>query len=472
MNVQSLEFFGFAAVVLALYYVLPMKKQNYLLLIASYVFYITLSYYFAIILLLMTLGNYLLGRKIEKEKPGRKWLLVGIGFNLMVFCFFKSAHFFVPEILSFISRLGLQIQTGSLKIILPIGLSFYILQALSYLIDVYREQIPAGNEPANFALYLAYFPKLTAGPIERAQTFLPKLSKQRVVDNKLLSRSFTLIIIGLVRKIVIADTLMQAVPAGLFKNPSDFSTMELVAWVTALLVGIYNDFCGYTNIVRGISGFFGIELSRNFNHPLFSRNFTEFWNRWHITLSLWLRDYVYFPISRALVRRNPSRNNPVNIALPPIVTMLASGIWHSFSPGFITWGALMGLFLVAERSLSLGRPLVPPGKKPPLRQFLGIIVTVSLAITAGIFAFFTIPNALQFLKSLFSNTAWVLPDSRVFLMIIPSLVVDIIQYRGKNELVFLTYPLFIRALLLTVALTAIFLFSQGGIPAPFVYQGF
>jgi len=472
MNVQSLEFFGFTAVVLVLYYFLPGKKQNYLLLIASYVFYITLSYYFALILLLMTVANYLLGRKIGKEKPSRKWLFTGIVFNTAVFCFFKSAHFFVPEILAFISRLGLRIQTENLKIILPIGLSFYILQSVSYLIDVYRRQIPACNKPADFALYLAYFPKLTAGPIERAQSFLPKLSKQRVVDNELLSRSFTLIIIGLLRKIVIADTLMQAVPAGLFKNPADFSTMELTAWVVALLVGVYNDFCGYTNIVRGVSGFFGIELSRNFQHPLFSRNFTEFWNRWHITLSLWLRDYVYFPISRALVRRNPNRNNPVNIVLPPILTMMASGLWHGFSPGFLTWGALMGLFLVGERSLSLGRTLVPPGKRPPYRQVLGIIVTVSLAIIAGTFAFFTIPKALQFLKSLFINTAWVMPNSRVFLMFIPSLVIDIIQYRAKNELIFLTYPLFIRALLLTVALLTVFLFSQTGIPALFVYQGF
>jgi D-alanyl-lipoteichoic acid acyltransferase DltB (MBOAT superfamily) len=472
MNVQSLGFFGFCTAVLVLYYFLSRKNQNYLLLIASYIFYASFSYQFAVILLIMTAVNYFLAKKIETFRRTRKWLLAGIGFNLMVFCFFKSAHFFVPEILSFISRLGLHIQTENLKIILPIGLSFYILQALSYLIDLYREQIPAGKDAAEFALYLAYFPKLTAGPIERAQAFLPKLSKQRVVDNELLSKSFTLIIIGLVRKILIADTLMQAVPPDFLKNPANFSSIELVAWLVALLVGIYNDFCGYTNIVRGISGLFGIELSRNFKHPLFSRNFTEFWNSWHISLSLWLRDYVYFPISRALVRRRPNRNNPVNILLPPVMAMLASGLWHDFSANFITWGVLMGLFLVGERVLSLGRPLVPPGKKPIPRQVLGTIVTVSLAITAGIFVFFTIPKALLLLKSLFVNTTWILPNSRVFLMFIPSLAIDIIQYRGKNELIFLTYPLFIRALLLAVALLTVFLFSQTGIPAAFVYQGF
>jgi D-alanyl-lipoteichoic acid acyltransferase DltB (MBOAT superfamily) len=472
MNIHSLEFFGFSAAMLALYYFLPTKKQNYLLLIASYVFYISFSYKFAIILMVMTAGNYFVGGKTGQEKKGGKWLTAGIGFNLLVFSFFKSAHFFMPEILGFISRLGLNIQTENLKIILPIGLSFYVLQAISYLIDVHRRQMPACKNPANFALYLVYFPKLTAGPIERAQTFLPKLSQKRVVDNELLAKSFTLIIIGLVRKIVVADILMQAIPAELFKNPAAFSTIELIAWIMAFLVGIYNDFCGYTNIVRGVSGFFGIELSRNFKHPLFSRNFTEFWNRWHISLSLWLRDYVYFPISRALVRRNPNRNNPVGIILPPMATMLVSGIWHSFSPGFITWGALMGLFLICERVLSLGKPLTPPGKKPLYRQALGMIVTMPLAIAAGIFAFMTIPNGIIFLKSLFTDMQWVLPNSRVFLMLIPAFGIDIIQSRSKDETAFLSYPVFIRALLLTAALLAIFLFSQTGIPADFVYQGF
>lgn len=472
MSIHSLEFFGFSAVLLVLYYLLPTKKQNYLLLIASYIFYITFSYKFAIILLAMTAGNYLLGSKIGEEKASRTWLTIGIGFNLTVFVFFKTAHFFVPELLAFLARLGLNIHTGTLKVILPIGLSFYILQAISYLVDVHRRQLPACKDAAVFALYLAYFPKLTAGPIERAQAFLPKLSKQRVVDNDVLAKSFTLIIIGLVRKIVVADILMQAVPAGLFKTPSAFSSIELAAWFIAFSVGVYNDFCGYTNIVRGVSGFFGIELSRNFMHPLFSRDFTELWTRWHISLSLWLRDYIYFPISRALVRRSPKRNNPVNILLPPVATMLASGIWHNFSPGFMAWGLLMGLFLVGERVLSLGKPLVPPGKKPLYRQVLGVIVTVSLGLTAGLFVFMTIPAGIEFLKSLFTNTQWVLPGSRVFLMMIPAFFIDIVQYRRKDEVVFLTYPFVIRALLLTAALLSIFLFSQTAVPTAFVYQGF
>ena len=344
MIIHSLEFFGFTAALLVLYYLMPTKKQNYLLLIASYIFFITISWHFALVLMIMTIGNYIFGKKIEAESQIKKWLWIGIGFNLIVLFFFKSANFFVMDILNLLSHLGLRIQTAGLKILLPIGLSFYVLQAISYLVDVYRKQMSACSSPVDFAIYLAYFPKLTAGPIERARNFLPKLEQRRVVDNGLLSRSFTLIIIGLVRKVVISDTLLTAIPAKVFETPLEFSSIELLSWLIAYAFGLYNDFCGYTNIVRGISGFFGIELSRNFINPFFSRNFSEFWNRWHRTLSLWLRDYIYFPISRVLVRRNPRQNNPANIILPPIVTMLASGLWHGMGLNFLAWGGAYGDF--------------------------------------------------------------------------------------------------------------------------------
>ncbi|MCK4766010.1 MAG: MBOAT family protein [Candidatus Aminicenantes bacterium] len=473
MKIQSLTFFGFTVAVLVLYYLLSRKKQNLLLLTASYVFYITISYYFALILMAVTLGNYFLGRKVYAYRDtGKKWLLAGIGFNLLALCFFKAAHFFVPDALSLLSRLGINIQAQGLNILLPIGLSFYVLQAISYLVDLYRKQIPGPAHFLDFALYLAYFPKLTAGPIERPRTFLAKLSRRRVVDNKILSKSFTLIIIGLIRKIVIADTLLLAIPAKLMKAPLELSPLELVTWVAVYLVGIYNDFCGYTNIVRGVSGFFGIELSRNFINPFFSRNFTEFWNRWHVTLSLWLRDYIYFPIGRALARRSPRRNTPANIILPPLLTMLASGLWHGFGLNFIAWGVLMGIFLIGERLLSLGRPLIAPDKRPFYRQAAAMVTVSLLTMVSLIVGIMGVSGTVRFFAGLFSNLKWVLPDSRVFIMFFPSFWLDLIQHRRKDELFFLSYPLIGRALLLAFAILTIFLFSQSRIPAPFVYQGF
>lgn len=472
MNIHSLGFFGFTVAVLVLYYLLPRKKQNVLLLVASYMFYITIAWHFALILLIMTVANYFLGTKVEIGSQAKKWLKLGIGFNLLVLFFFKSANFFVPDILNFLSRLGFHVQVEGLKILLPIGLSFYVLQAISYLVDVYRKQMSACSNPVDFALYLAYFPKLTAGPIERARTFLPKLKQQRVVDNELLSKSFTLIIIGLVRKVVIGDTLLMAIPAKVFETPLEFSSIELLLWLMAYAFGVYNDFCGYTNIVRGISGFFGIELSRNFINPFFSRNFSEFWNRWHITLSLWLRDYIYFPISRALVRSNMRKNNPANIILPPLVTMLASGLWHGMGLNFLAWGGVMGVFLIGERLLSLNKPLVFPDQKPVWKQVLGMMTVLILSFVPLILFLTGFSISVQFFQSLFTNVQWILPDSRVFIVIIPSLWIDFLQYRSKNELVFLSKPLFYRSCLLAIAVLAIFLFSQSKMPTPFIYQGF
>jgi D-alanyl-lipoteichoic acid acyltransferase DltB (MBOAT superfamily) len=471
--VHSLEFFGFSVVVLVLYYLLTRQKQNVLLLVASYVFYISITWYFALILVFMTIGNYVLGKKIEIKNHKKKWLGIGIGLNVVVLSFFKFADFFVPDILGLLSQLGFHIQTKGLKILLPIGLSFYVFQAISYLVDVYRMQMPACLNPVDFALYLAYFPKLTAGPIERAQTFLPKLAKQRVFDNELLSRSFTLIIIGLVRKVVIADTLLQAIPPKLYETPLEFSAIQLAAWILAFTFGVYNDFCGYTNIVRGVSGFFGIELSRNFAIPFFSRNFSEFWNRWHITLSHWLRDYIYYPISRALVRRNPSLSNPLNVVIPPVVTMAVCGLWHGASWNFVAWGVTMGIFLAFERLFSLWKSVVvPPDRKPLYKQVIAALRIFVLFLFSLIIIRSNIYSGGQFFLGLFTNIQWVLPHSRVFIVIIPSLWIDVIQYRRKNEMAFLSWPLPVRALLLATAILAIFLFSQSKIPTPYIYQGF
>jgi D-alanyl-lipoteichoic acid acyltransferase DltB (MBOAT superfamily) len=472
MNIHSLKFFGFTLVVLLFYYLLPRKKQNLLLLFASYFFYITIAWYFALVLMVMTVANYIIGRKIETPISSKKWLITGIILNLGVLFFFKYANFFVPEILSLISRIGISFQTRGLQILLPIGLSYYVLHGLSYLVDIYRKQIPASSNIVDFALYLAYFPKLTAGPIERAQTFLPKLAKQRVVDNELMSKSFSLLIVGLVRKVIIADTLLQAIPVKVFQNPLEFSFIQLIAWVGAYIFGLYNDFCGYTNIVRGISGFFGIELSRNFLNPFFSRSFSELWLRWHITLSFWIRDYIYFPISRALVRRNPKQSNPLNIILPPLSAMLASGLWHGPNSNFLVWGAVMAIYLIFERIFALWRPKGRAGKSSAWKEVLSMVMVPGLGSISAIFILMSIPTAFQFFQGVFTNTDWVLPNSRVFIVIIPALWIDYMQHRKKNELVFLSWSLVPRAIFLAMALLGIFLFSQSKIPTPFIYQGF
>jgi alginate O-acetyltransferase complex protein AlgI len=471
MAVVSLGFAGFCALVLGLYYVLPMRAQNILLLAASYAFYASLSWTFPLVLLVMTGADYALGRRVVPGRTHRRrWLALGILFNLAVLLFFKFARFFVPDMIRLLSGLGLPLE--GLRILLPIGLSFYSLQAISYLVDVSRKQAVPADNIIDFALAMAYFPKLIAGPIERFRDFIPALARPRIVDKTVVSRSLTLLVIGLVRKVVVADTLLAAVPGRLYTNPGQFSAAELVIWSATFMAGLYNDFAGYTEIVRGVSGFFGIELSRNFAFPFFSRNFTEFWSRWHISLSTWLRDYIYFPVSRALARRSLSRFNVANLVLPTVVTMLASGLWHGTGWNFVVWGFLMGLVLIAERLPSLWRPVVAPEKRPAWRRYLATATLLICGLLVVVMFKASVPAALIIWGRILTWTGSALPDSRVFLIMIPALWIDWIQYRRKDEWAFLAWPRAAQAALLAAAVLAVFLFSRAQLNEPFIYQGF
>jgi len=474
MTIQSLEFFAFFALVLVLYYIIPKKFQNLLLLVASYVFYISISLNFALILLVMTLVNFGWAHYISRVqgKSRRKRLIIGIFFNTIIWLFFKLANFFVLQVIALIKQLGLPFNTGSMKVLLPIGLSFYTLQAISYLLDVHREQMPPSQKLVDFSLYMAYFPKLTAGPIERAQRFLPQLRQSRSLDNKSAARSFTLIIIGLFRKIVVADTLMAVIPRNFIQEGASFSLLEILIWVMTGAFALYNDFCGYTNMVRGISGFFGIELTRNFAHPLFARNFSEFWGRWHISLSSWLRDYIYFPLSRYLVRRNPNVKNKANIILPPMVTMIVSALWHNPQLSYLTWGVFMGVALAGERVKSAFRPVKPPSKLPLWRQSIAMTLTTVLGLGIPILLVTHFYSLGTLFQHILNHSPWTLPQSRVFLLILPGLWIDILQYRSKNETPFMHWAPITKALLLALAALGIFFFAQERIAEPFIYQGF
>ena len=471
MELTSGLFAGFVGLVLLQYYVLPRRAQNYLLLIASYVFYLSWSRFFPLVLLGLTLANFIIAQGLERAGK-RYWLWMGVGLNLAALAFFKYADFFVPELLDTLSRLGFGTRADTLRILLPVGLSFYSLQGISYLVDVYRGQLRAATDPVDFALYMAYFPKLTAGPIERARSFLPKVAARRIVDNGFLARSGMLLVVGLVRKLVVADPLLAAIPGELFEAPLQFSGPQLAAWLAAYGFGLYNDFAGYTNVARGVSGLFGIELSRNFAWPLFARSFTEVWDRWHITLSHWLRDYIYFPLSRALLRRSRARHNWISLAVPPVVTMLASGIWHGSSANFLAWGGVMALFLVVERLPGLGRPILFPEERPLWRQGLQNLTVIVLGILAlGLFCT-DLSIAPAFYRGLFDWSDLSGPDSRVFLLLLPAFWIDWVQYRRRDEFVFLTWPKSIQSGLLALAILLVFLSSLESTVATFIYQQF
>jgi D-alanyl-lipoteichoic acid acyltransferase DltB (MBOAT superfamily) len=356
-----------------------------------------------------------------------------------------------------------------------LGLSYYVLQTVSYLVDVYRGQLKAESDFVDFALYLAYFPKLVAGPIERARTFLPKLAQPRIVDNQVLARSITLIFVGVTRKMLIADALNASFLFDVFELPSKYNPLELTFWLLIYAFAIYNDFAGYTDIVRGVSGLFGIELSANFQTPYFSRNFTEFWKRWHITLSEWLRDYIYFPISRLLRRGNPALQKVTSLLLPPMLTMLVSGMWHGLSLHMLVWGVLHGLYQIVERIPSLWRPVVPPQNQPIWRQWLGMGAVFTFVVLAWVPFRWELSAAFELWGALLNWSDFGLGYRRL-LLVLPvlflSLVIDILQYRNQDEFVFLKWSPLARAACMAVILYLVYLVTGGDFEQPFIYQGF
>jgi alginate O-acetyltransferase complex protein AlgI len=481
MDLISSTFLFFVLFSLAVYYLLPFRFQNLWLLFVSLVFYLTWGISFTIFLLLVTTINFFLAKAIGNQSENRKiFLWIGLFLNISSLFFFRmTSSGYLVRLIEYITR---QPANGSLSILnalLPIGFSFYILQAISYLIDIYQKQIQPSDNFIDFFLYMAYFPKMLSGPIERARSFLPQLSKPRRVDVTAISRSFLLLFIGLVRKVMIAEVLKAAIPEFLFTKPLEYAATDLAFGIAIYGFWLYNDFAGYTGIVRGISGFLGIELSPNFQQPFFARTFVEFWNRWHISLSFWLRDYIYFPLSRSLFRRISNQKNLISIYLPPLVTMLASGFWHNLGFYMLSWGALHGLYQATERFFSSRKPGLPANKKPAIIQILNILkINILLIPTWILFGSGGLQKAFRFSTALF--TAEGKPTILPVVVIVPiawiviSLLIDWFQYHSGDEFVFLRWNRYAQASALAALSFALFmntLWSE--IPvASFIYQGF
>jgi D-alanyl-lipoteichoic acid acyltransferase DltB (MBOAT superfamily) len=476
MTITSLIFVLFTALALAVYYVLPRRPQNLWLLFVSYGFIVSWDWTFAAVLGMVTVINFLFALRLQINDQSHRGLLwLGIGFNVLILVFFRAAGFFLPELEALLASLRISTQAGGLQILVPLGLSYYTLQTISYLVDVYRGQLKAESDFVNFALYLAYFPKLLAGPIERARTFLPKLAQPRVVDNRMFAQSLMLIFVGLVRKFFIADTLTASFLPDVFEAPANYAPPELVFWLIIYAFALYNDFAGYTDIVRAISGFFGIDLSPNFRAPYFSRNFTEFWKRWHITLSEWLRDYIYYPLSRLLSRSNSRYRRFASLAIPPLITMLVSGIWHGFSFNMILWGGLHGSYLIVERIPTLWRPIVASQDQSLWRQWLGRVTVFCLVTLAWVPFRWELPAAFQLWDALLNWSDMAIRYRRLLFvlpLILFSLILDFLQYRSEDEFIFLKWSPLAKAACMTIILFLIFILTAGDFEQPFVYQAF
>jgi alginate O-acetyltransferase complex protein AlgI len=345
MVFNSLHFLWFFIVVYAVYRLLPHRPQNWLLLVASYYFYASWNWRFLGLLLASTVVDYTCGRLIEASasRRRRKWLLcLSLGFNLTLLGFFKYFNFFADNLHGLFGALGWQLDFVTMRVLLPIGISFYTFVTMSYVIDVYRREIPATRNLLDFAVFVAYFPHLVAGPILRASRLLPQIHNPRTVTPEQMRDGTWLVAWGFLQKVFVADNL-SGVANAIFEPGTHHTGINVLLGTYAFAFQIYGDFAGYSNIARGISKLMGIELLENFRFPYFVRTPQDFWRHWHISLSTWLRDYLYIPLGG---NRGSAWQTNRNL----LITMVLGGLWHGAAWTFVLWGLFHGLLLIAYRS--------------------------------------------------------------------------------------------------------------------------
>jgi D-alanyl-lipoteichoic acid acyltransferase DltB (MBOAT superfamily) len=343
MIFHSLTYLVFLAAVLTLYWALPRREQNILVLIASYVFYGWEHPWFLLPLWASTVVDYSCALGMEKFPHRRRWFLIGsVVASIALLATFKYAGFVIENLNGLLASFGADPVRATMRLVLPAGLSFYTFQSVGYIIDVYRGRVRAVHNVLDYALYVSFFPQLVAGPIERAAHMLPQYRSVRVLDPAQWRIGFGLMLWGFFKKVVIADNV--AVVANKVFALTDPSFPVIWAGVFAFAVQIYADFSGYTDIARGTARLMGIDLMKNFNHPYLATSPADFWRRWHISLSTWMRDFIYIPLGG-------NRCGVARASFNLMATFTISGLWHGASWNYVLWGVYWGLLILAQRFL-------------------------------------------------------------------------------------------------------------------------
>lgn len=413
MLFNSLQFAIFLPIVFALYWFATNKRlhlQNALLLISSYFFYACWDWRFMFLLMFSTLLDYFTGLEMQHAKNlqvKKFWFWLSIIVNLGFLGIFKYYNFFTESFASAMSSIGWQVNPLMIKVILPVGISFYTFHGLSYVIDIYKDRIKAEQSFVDYAVFVSFFPLLVAGPIERATHLLPQIKKQRIFDYKKSVDGLRQILWGLFKKIVIADNCAEFANQ-IFNNSTEMSGSTLFLGAIFFTFQIYGDFSGYSDIALGTARLFGIELLRNFSYPYFSRDIAEFWRRWHISLSSWFKDYLYIPLGGS------SGGNWMRIRNTFII-FIVSGFWHGANWTFITWGALNALFIMPAIIMKTNRnyiDIVAKGRQwPSIKEFSQIIITFLLTVFAWIFfRAESIHHATNYISGIFSSSILSIPQ--------------------------------------------------------------
>ena len=423
MVFNSITFLAFFPIVFLLYWLVIKREsnlQNLLLLLASYVFYAAWDWRFLSLIIISSTVDFFVGKQLGRstdQRERRILLLISLGVNLLFLWFFKYFNFFVDSFALLFTSLGIEVGYSTLNIVLPVGISFYTFQTLSYTIDIYRRKINPTDNALTFFTFVAFFPQLVAGPIERASNLIPQFSETRKFSYDMAASGCRLMLWGFFKKIVIADGLAYSVEQ-VYADPAGYSGYAV--WIATFFFGlqVYCDFSGYSDIAIGAGRMFGIRLMTNFRTPFFATSIREHWQRWHISLTTWFRDYVYISLGG-------NRVSTLRWAFNVFITFVISGLWHGANFTFIIWGALHGLVFLIESVLSKATKFTLP-------KFLKL--TYTLVIVFVSYMFFraeSLTDALVLLQNSFvlqnefsiDTMASLFKEFHLFVFIIPSLII-------------------------------------------------
>lgn len=448
MLFNSLQFVLFFITILVLYFALPYRYRWILLLLASYYFYMCWNAKYIILIIISTLIDYFASLRmaaLSERRQRRKYLLLSIFSNLGLLFTFKYFNFFSRSFYDLFQAIGLHVPTPVLNVLLPVGISFYTFQTLSYTIDVYRGKIPAEKHLGIFALYVSFFPQLVAGPIERASNLLPQFQRKNDFDDSRTVSGLRLMLWGLFKKIVVADRLALYVDA-VYNNVDFHGGLTFAVATYFFAFQIYCDFSGYSDIAIGAARILGYDLMKNFDRPYFSRTVPEFWRRWHISLSTWFKDYLYIPLGGNRVK---TRRLYLNLFL----VFFVSGIWHGANWTFLFWGALHGLYIVISRlTLSARDQLVQRlNISPWIVQTFRTLITFHLVWFSWIyFRAQSLGQANQIVAKIFARPWGDLfvsaPDQMVYAVLALVILLGVELYLEKFRLaiIFNRFPVAIR----------------------------
>ena len=442
MLFNSIDFVIFLPIVFLIYWFVVNKSykfQNFFIVLASYFFYGWWDYRFLALIVFSTLIDFSVGKLLymQTRELNRKLLLwISITANLGFLGFFKYYNFFLDSFVSTFSFLGYEINPQGLNIILPVGISFYTFQTLSYTIDVYRKRLVPTNDLIAFSAFVSFFPQLVAGPIERAVNLLPQFYSSRTFDYKKAVDGLRQILWGLFKKVVIADSCAEYANL-IFNNSADYSGSTLLLGAVFFAFQIYGDFSGYSDIAIGTSRLFGFDMMKNFANPYFSRDIAEFWRRWHISLSSWFRDYLYIPLGG-------SRGSELKKVRNIFIIFVVSGFWHGADWTFIIWGLLNAIYFLPQLLAKTNRRFLDSIAKnrilPSPKELLQVATTFMLTTFAWIFfRAENIEHAFDIIVGIFQPALFRIPvilPVYLFLLLALMLVVEWIQREKQHGLYF------------------------------------